>query len=343
MSQQARAAKTPNSLRRHRRRRVRRWFAAALLVIALVHAADYWWFPYGRLITAPSANRGENGLWLEHTWYFGRHSDADVARLARRLRDQQIRYAYFHVGFVEPNGALRSRFCAPARRLIAALHRRAPGVKILAWVLAGNPASGMGRVNLAGPGVRPAMVQSARWLVAACGFDGVHWDYEQCLDGDADFLALLDETRAVLPPGAHLSAAVPMWVPPGVRRVVGWSEDYAARVAARLDDMAVMCYDSTIYQPRAYVWLVHEQAARMTRAAHRGNPRCRVLLGIPAYPGTWSHHPRAENLSNALRGVRQGLADSRARPETFAGVAVFADYTQTPADQRVYHDMWLRP
>ena len=76
-------------------------------------------------------------------------------------------------------GALKFHDPDTARRLVSALHRQAPAVKLLAWVYAGN-ADGEGAVDLSKPDVRRAMVGEARWLVTACGFDGVQWDYEIC-------------------------------------------------------------------------------------------------------------------------------------------------------------------
>jgi len=325
---------------RGRRRRIVIVFA---LVAAALVALDYFAFPYGRPIAGLSANRGENGVWLEYTWYFGRHSAAEEKTLALRLRANQIRYAYFHVRFIKPSGRLHFRYPDEARRLVATLHQEAPGVKILAWVFAGNAQSGQGRVNLADPAVRRQMAAEARWLTTVCGFDGVQWDYELCPDNDSDFLALLRETRAVLPPGgARLSVAAPMWVPPGPLRAFGWSEAYFSRVAALTDDMAVMGYDSALWLPRAYVYLMREQAVRVTRAvAASPNPRCRILIGVPTYEATWSHRPHAESLPFALRGVREGLADPAARPEAFAGIALFADYTTDAAEWRTYRELWL--
>jgi hypothetical protein len=103
-----------------------------------------------------------------------------------------------------------------------------------------------------------------------------------------------------------------------------------------------MCYDSGLYLPRAYVWLVHQQAVHATRAVAGSNPRCRVLLGLPTYArGGLSHHPWAENLRLALKGAREGLADSAARPSVFAGIAPFADYTTQPEEWDIYRRWWV--
>jgi hypothetical protein len=106
--------------------------------------------------------------------------------------------------------------------------------------------------------------------------------------------------------------------------------------------MAVMCYDTGIYLPRGYVWLVHQQAVHVTSAVARGNPRCRVLLGLPTYGrGGLSHHAYAENLRLALKGVREGLADARADLSVFAGVEPFAEYTTQPEEWQTYRTLWL--
>jgi Glycosyl hydrolases family 18 len=327
--------------RRSARRRPRRWGRALLVLLLLL--ADYALYPHLSPVGGPSGNRGENGLWLRYRWYFGQRSVAEVRTLARRLTEQQIRYAYFHVRHICRDGTLRYHYPAAARRLVAALHRDAPSVRVIAWVYAGNRrhAPELQEVDLANTAVRRRMVAEARWLVTECGFDGVQWDYEICEDGDPHFLALLRETRAALPRGKLLSVAAPVWLPAPFQRW-GWSEGYFARVAADCDQLAVMCYDTGIYLPRGYVWLVHQQAVTVTRAVAHGNPRCRVLLGLPTYGrGGLSHHAYAENLRLALKGVREGLADPRAGRSVFAGVAPFADYTTQPDEWKTYRKLWL--
>jgi hypothetical protein len=318
--------------------RWRRW-AAALGLLCLLLAADYSLYPLLSRVGGKSLNRGENGLWLRYWWYFGQRSDAELRAMARRLVEQQIRYAYFHVRHISRNGTLRYRYPVAARRLVAALHRDAPTVQVIAWVYAGNRhhAPELQEVELANAAVRRRMVAEALWLVTDCGFDGVQWDYEICEDGDPHFLALLRETRAALPPVKLLSAAVPVWLPAPFQRW-GWSEDYFSQVAAACDQMAVMCYDTGIYLPRGYVWLVRQQAVHVTRAVARGNARCRVLLGLPTYgKGGLSHHAYTENLRLGLKGVREGLAD----PSVLAGVALFADYTTQPEEWETYRALWL--
>jgi hypothetical protein len=321
-----------------------RWLARAIGILLLLIVADYALYPTLSRPGGHTFNHGENGLWLRYRWYFGQRSEGVVRAMARRLTEHQIRYAYFHVRHITRDGRLAYHYPEAARRLVAAVHREAPSVKVIAWVFVGNERlarTGVGGVDLADPAVRRVMVGEARWLVRECGFDGVQWDYEICDNADPYLLSLLRETRAALPAGKMLSVAVPMWLPAPFQRW-GWSEGYLAQAAAACDQMAVMCYDSGLYLPRAYVWLVRQQAIHVTRAAVRGNPRCRVLLGVPTYArGGASHHAWAENIRMALKGVREGLADARADTTVFAGVAPFADYTTQAEEWQGYEELWL--
>jgi len=328
-------------LPRPNRRQTLRVLGAMMLLLLV----DYLLFP---LVSGPGPAppaRSENGLWLRYWCYFGRYSDDETRELARRLERDRIRSAYFHVRHVQADGKLRYRYLGHAQRLLRLLREEAPSVRALAWVYAGNTgAGGLPRVRPSDPAVRAAMVEQARWLVEECGFDGVQWDYEICPDADPGLLALLRETRAALP-NAVLSVATPLWA---ARPFHGWtwSEATFEQAAESCDQVAVMGYDSGIYLPRAYAWLMREQVAHVTTAILRANRRtgreCRMLLGVPTYArGGASHHAYAENLRVALRGVREGLADPRAEPSVFAGVAPFADYTTQSREWEDYRQLWL--
>jgi hypothetical protein len=321
-------------------RRWRRYVLWGLLLAVLLLVGDYYLYPVFARPGGAGYNRGENGLWLRYTWYFGEHTNDEVRALGAHLRRDGIRYAYFHIRSVQPDGSLRFHHRKEAQRLTAALHRSAPGVKALAWVYAGEAGGDSAPVKLTDPAVRARMAGEAAWLVRECGFDGVQWDYEICRDGDTGFLALLEDTRHALPPGAVLSAATPLYLIAPLRRW-GWGDTYFGAVARRCDQLSVMVYDSMMYTPRSYVALARNQAWHVTRAVARTNPHCRVLLGLPTYEDvTRAHNPHAENLLLGLKGVREGLADARAVPATFAGIALFADYTTDESEWQTYRRWW---
>lgn len=307
--------------------------------VAGILAVDYFCYPYGQF-GGRSLNRGENGLWLRYSWYFGEKTDADLAVLADRLRRMQICYAYFHVRSITRDGSLKYRYRESGSRLTTRLRKLAPGVKLLAWIYAGSK-KGEGEVDLTRSEVRARMVKEAVWLVESCGFDGIQWDYEICSENEPGFLELLRETRSVLPKGSILSVAAPVNMPWPLGRF-GWSEDYFARVATHCDQICVMAYDSGMWLPRSYAWMVHRQAICVSRSTAVGDPGCRLLIGLPTYgKGFISHNPRAENIRIGLKGVRDGMADTSAVAKVFAGVALFADYTTDEAEWRTYSRLWL--
>lgn len=318
-----------------------RWLAGAIVLLLLVLVADYFLYPLWSRPGGRSFNRGENASWLHFSWYFGEHDDDEIHTLTQQLRSQQVRDAYFHVRFIQKNGTLHFRYQEKAKRLVSILHRAAPEIRAVAWIYIGNE-RGLTGVDIANREVRRKIVREALWLVSTCGFDGVQLDYEICESGNQELLSLLRETRAALPPRKILSVATAMWLPRPFQ-AWGWSEEYFAQIAATCDQIVVMAYDSALYFPRHYVWLMRQQAIHVTRATMRGNPNCRVLLGVPTYEdGGPSHHPHAENLYLALKGVREGLADSQSAPDAFAGVAIFADYTTDNGEWHTYRKWWLQ-
>ncbi len=321
---------------RLKRRRKLQIFGAFVLLLIVLVAVDYVTFPQSNR-GGRSWNKGENAAWLQDKWYFGEKSDHERRALINRLQAAQVRSAYFHVRFIKRDGTLRFRFRHSARRLTHMMKRDAPAVQSIAWIYIGN-ARGLTGVDIASSDVRAQIAREVRWLLAECGFDGVQIDYEICADGDGSFLRLLDEVRRAMPRGKLLSVATPMWLPKAFGQW-GWSEKYFAQVGARCDQIAVMCYDSGLWMPRSYAWLVRRQAIRVSRAIEKTS--CHLLIGVPTYEdGGLSHHARAENLRVALRAVREGLSDQNARPQVFDGVALFADYTTDENEWKTYRALW---
>ncbi|PZM85501.1 MAG: hypothetical protein DKT66_04790 [Candidatus Melainabacteria bacterium] len=287
---------------------------------------------------APSAqssfNSAKNGIWLRYLWYAGKHSPTEFANMYKQLATSQMRYAYFHVLTTKSDGRLKLRNEQGAKALTKGVKKNAPNTRAIAWVYVGSV-----EVDLDNPKVRKALVDEFRWLVDECGFDGVQVDYEFALNGAQGLLRLLEEARQGLPKDRLLSVATPMWYP-GI--LWGWSDDYFQEVAKRCDQIAVMSYDSYLYIPRVYVWLVAQQAIHITADCAKANPACKVILGLPTYDNqTLSHHPYSESLKNALRGVQIGLADKNAKPDAFEGIAMFADYTTDDREWGQYEEYWL--
>ncbi len=318
-------------------RRHWRWPVGGLIVLVLLFLLfDYFLYPGWVTFSGPLPTAKANGLWLRYTWYFGQAREDEYAALRVHLRQGHIHDLYAHVRHIRANGHLKFHYPAEGRRFTDTMHRTAPGTRVFAWIYVDRK-----DVCVADPTIRRAMVAEAVWLVRQCGFDGIQWDYEVSLPGDSALLRLLEDTRKALPQ-APLSVCTGLWYPMPVTHWYGWNDRTFTNVAARCDQVVVMGYDSGVFLPRAYVAFLHRQVVHVTRAVAAVNPRCRVLIGVPTYDegGGWGHDPHVENLTLALKGVRDGVTDPQAMPQALAGVALFADYTTSSEEWQTLARDW---
>ncbi|MCX4764737.1 glycoside hydrolase family 18 protein [Streptomyces sp. NBC_01275] len=336
--------------RRGRRRRWRRAglalvlvLLAPLVVVQVALGVNYLGDPADGTYT-----RGRDAVWLGHAWVDGRKGEADVRALAGRLRDTGMRDLYVHAGPLEHDGTLPESAYANARWFIAAVHREAPGLRVQAWlgdVLASEGPTGM---RLERAGTRSAVVRSAREILDA-GFEGVHFDLEPLHSGDRDYLALLDSLHALTRAHhAQLSVAAHQIDPvPGFHSFWGattghpkwWSQWFFGQVARRVDQIAVMSYDTMQPLESTYGGYVAQQTSLALEVTP---PSTDLLMGLPFYHenrfGHWAH---AETVAAAVRGVRLGLSRTDAGRAHF-GVAAYVDFAATEADWTAYEKGWVR-
>lgn len=308
-----------------------------MLLLYVIDCATYLRFnpPGGK-----SWNTGRNGIWLRYLWYFDQKTSDEKEALVSRLAQNRFKYAFFHVRGTDVHGQMIFKYEDKARRLVDWIHDRLPETKAVAWLYV---PSNFGRegVDLSDSTSRKNLVESCRWLVEDCGFDGVQIDYEFFPNDDKEFPFLLEDVRKAVGPLSLISVATPMWYPGALW---GWDDNHFTSVAEHCDQIAVMGYDSWLYSPRLYSGLMSQQAVQVTRAVSRARNKCTVLLGIPVYDtdsGTPAHLTFAENIVSALKGVREGLSDPGAVPSVFEGVAPFAEYTMEEDEWQEYRRLWL--
>ncbi|MFE5396483.1 hypothetical protein ACFQ9U_18235 [Streptomyces sp. NPDC056568] len=336
--------------RKRRLRRARRTVLAVLVILLLP------------LLTAEAAlrvnylgdpadgtyTRNRDAMWLGHAWVDGRKDDADLAALARRLKTTGIRDLYVHTGPMEHDGTLPEARYPKAAWLIDAVHRELPGVRVQAFlgdVLATEGPDGM---RLAEAATRAAVVGSARQVLDA-GYDGVHLDLEPLHSGDRDYLSLLDDVRAVTRDrGARLSVAAHQIDPlPALHTVFGvftehpkwWSQDFFGQVARRVDQIAVMTYDTAQPLEGTYGGYVAQQTSLALEVTP---PTTHLLIGLPFYhESNFDHWGHAETVAAAVRGARLGLSRTDADRELF-GVAPYIDFAATETNWAEYREGWVR-
>ncbi|MGW3204511.1 hypothetical protein [Streptomyces sp. NPDC001135] len=336
--------------RRPRRRRALRCTLAvlALLLLPLLTAETALRINYTGTPEPGTTTRHQDALWLGHAWVDGRKTDRDVQALARRLKTTGIRDLYVHAGPLEHDGTLPKSSYAGARWLTTALHGAAPRIRVQAWLgdkLASESPDGL---RLDRPATRAAILASTRRILAA-GFQGAHFDLEPLHSGDRDYLALLDDLHALTHSrGAVLSVAAHQIDPlPAFHSFWGattghpkwWSQSYFGQVARRVDQIAVMSYDTMQPLQSLYGGYVAQQTSLALEVTPQTTD---LLMGLPFYhENRFGHRARAETVPAAVRGVRLGLSRTDADRVRF-GVALYVDFAATEADWRAYEEDWVR-
>lgn len=307
------------------------FFLSATVIGLAAVAADYCTFSSTTPPGSQNYNLGQNGLWLGSKWYHGKVSNADLKGIAELLNREQIAFAYFHCRDIDAKGNLRFGAPKTAAKFVEFLHHECPHTKVLAWIGAVSP-NMRGEVNLNSPDVRTRMAEQAALLVKSCGFDGVQWDFEYSVNDDPAFLDLLKLTRAYLPTGSMLSAAIPFT----------WTENYIGKVSLLTDQLALMAYDTVCFLPRWYATYMKELVIRYANAIEAHGSQCKLMVGVPTYEDvTPMHHKEAENLKVALVGVKNALADATCKRQAILGIAPYAEYTTDADEWKTYNKWWL--
>ncbi len=319
-----------------------------LIVLPLAAAGIALRINYGGDPAAGTTTRDRDALWLGHAWVDGRKDDADLEALAERLHGTGIRDLYVHTGPWEHDGTLPGNRYPKARWLIRQVHRTLPGVRVQAWLGDELATEGPVGLHLEDAATRDRMVGSTRQVLDA-GFDGVHLDLEPLHSDDADYLALLDRLHPLTGSrSAVLSVAAHQIDPlPHLHSVAGavkghpkwWSQAFFGRVARRVDQIAVMSYDTAMPLESLYGGYVAEQ----TTLALEVTPRTTdLLMGLPFYQeNNPSHWGFAETVPAAVRGARLGLGRTDPDRARF-GLALYVDFTARDEDWAAYRAGWVR-
>ena len=328
-----------------------RALAARLLrIIGLfgVFVAAYAIWEPGSQVRDGRHDLGKNGMWLAHGWlggdeWFRRYrkdisayrSESSLRALAAQCDEQHITDLFPHLCPCEPDGSLPPLDADQTERFLDAMGSNA---RTFPWI--GGPGPEQARYRE--PAWRSKFCESARaLLVEHPRLAGVQLNIEPLPSGDRDFLTLLDELRAALPPGKLLSIAA---YPPPTRwhphHDVHWDESFFLEIAKRSDQLAVMMYDTALQHPKLYRKLMADWTEEILRWAGE-KP---VLLGVPTYAdeGVGYHDPETENLANALSGIHSGLQRFARLPRNYHGVAIYCHWETSAGAWKTWRTDFLR-
>ncbi|MER5998582.1 hypothetical protein ABT120_08425 [Nonomuraea angiospora] len=290
---------------------------------------------------APAAwakSTGNDALWLGHAWVDGRRTERDVEQLAVRLRATGIKDVYVHSGPFNWDGTLSPDKYPNAGNFVKWLRERLPAVRISAW-LGQSVKNGL---DLDDPKSRENVLSGVAAIMKQ-GYDGIHYNFEPIGDGDTEFLELLERTRRHT---GLLSTSTPQIESyPGLRLTARallshdkyWSQGYFKQVVDRVDQVAVMTYDS--FTPLQSLYGGH--VARQAGLALDLVPADKALyIGAPAYHDhgvPWLDN--AESVAMAAEGARLALSE-HGRRERF-GLALYVDFAATEEDWHEYATRWM--
>ena len=286
---------------------------------------------------APLPEFRNNAIWIGHGWlgddaWFARNdrdpaefrSEEKISVLLRKLADNRIKTVYPHLCPARPNGKIAACDDAQVERFLDLAEKH--GIKVIPWI--GGVRGESARPN--DDAWRRNFIASADELLKKHPrLAGVQINIEPMPSGDADLLRLLDELRPVV---ADRTLSVAAYPPPTKWHRfpdVHWRLEYINRVARHCGQLAVMMYDTAIPLEKFYVELMTDWTRQLVGAVRQTD--CELLLGIPAYEdaGVGYHHPRAENISSALRGI-----SAAGRNERIGGIAIYCEWEMDDAKWR---------
>jgi hypothetical protein len=320
--------------------------ARAVAVASVAGAAGLaWlaWAPAGDFAPHPF-NHDRNAVWLEHRWLERAHDEAAMAALFERLHARGIVYLYPHLIPFDARGNLPPHDRDQMRAFLAVARRVAPEMRVLPWIgglRVGWKRQRPGTLQLGDLNQRQRIVAEARGLVDE-GFDGIHLNVEPVDDGNDEFLALLRALRTAVGPGHVFSIAATRPAPFGLRRApnFAWSPGYYARIAATVDQLVIMAYDTALPTPNFYRRYLQWASSSVAGALDASGSNARVLMGVPTYePYGFMHRAGVETPENALPGIVAGLRGLGAGG-TFEGVALYAEWTTDDREWSIYERLW---
>ena len=203
----------------------------------------------------------------------------------------------------------------------------------------------LGYVDLGDSTVRSQIVELCT-LLEETGFDGIHLDPEPVVSNDSHLLELLDEVGSALDTETTLSiAARRIWplFPEIDWPIIGnmaWHASYYRDVAVRVDQLAVMTYDSVMPLDSLYRHWSRFQVIEVSQAV--SSTGVELFFGVPtSEEQTWTHRPEAENMRSGLQGTIAGLNDAQAYPSAVTGIAIYPYWETDELEWSTYQALWL--
>jgi hypothetical protein len=318
--------------------------AVAGLVSLCAGVLTYGYLVFNDMPVRAYRSQGPNAAWVAHSWVNAIQSPETYGRFAAMLHRNRITDIYFYMGRPEADGTIPAQRYPAAPILLRALQTQQPSLRLHAWIGEVERRGG-GIVDLSDAAVRRNLAGAAERFLAL-GFNGIHYGFPAAGSGNSHLLMLLDQTRILTRnANALLSITADALEPaPGLAwltRETGswngyWTGDYYAKIAARVDQIAV----APAVSPLPFEWVTAALAAWQTRATRPITAgHATLFVGVPAHAATMD--ATAGPVSAALLGIRKGMTTLRDDPFADFGVAVDLDWPVDSEGDRALLANWL--
>lgn len=277
-------------------------------------------------------------VWMGVTWSMDAYADTELAALAGEMLTREVDTAFVYVSYLRANDSFNPTYDYAAE-FLTRIRPSAPNISWLAWVgvpiSITQPDGTVVNNRLEDADIRRQVAEFAAFTITDLGFDGVHLNAELIPNGDPAFLSTLDAIREMLPEDAIFSTTAhalrspaPITSMPYPAVPHHWLPDFLNEVSTRVDQVALMAYDSGLPFPRDYRnWVAYQTQASVAALADLDTE---LLIGLPtSEEWTLSHQTQAETLAYALAGFKQSY-DSR-----ITGIALYPYWETTP-------DEWIQ-
>lgn len=277
----------------------------------------------------------QTAVWMGVTWSMDAHSESELAALADAMLERNVDIAFVYVSYLRADDSFNPTY-DHAAAFLSGMRAFSSDVTWLAWVgvpthITGGNGTDAGN-RLEAPTIREKIAEFAAFTITDFGFDGFHLNAEPIPNHDSAFLATLAAIRETLPEDAIFSttahalrAPTPVTSIPYPVVAHQWTPDYLREVSMRVDQIALMAYDSGLPFPRDYRNWVQYQTQASTAAL--ADMDVELYIGLPtSEEWTPSHQTQAERLTDALYGFRKSFDPQ------IAGIALYP-YWETTADE----------
>jgi hypothetical protein len=291
----------------------------------------------------------QNGAWISVDWTSRPVDPTAVEQLAEDAKARHIHYLFPFATYVRSDGTFSPSY-DHAAEFVSQFRSFNQETRLLAWIgipLRNDGGLGIeGWVDLSGAETRQEIISFVVDLLDGARFDGVHLNAETVINGNPDYLLLLDETKSAIGPSRILSIAGNDWKPFVLSSVpfVGshkWSDAYYRSIVERVDQVATMTYDSFAPLPALYRLWLRQQIRGISRTLEHSDVE--LLIGVSiSRERTLTHRPNAENMSNGLAGICAAVAVPSKLGHRPQGVALYAAWEADVTDWQIW-DTWLAP